>query len=74
MPPLLPPQLQMWKCPLLQRPPTQEELIRHNTTRDKVISVMNCIHWEGHDPHHHQQDFKGLPYPETRSTYDERME
>ncbi|OXA36533.1 hypothetical protein Fcan01_28702, partial [Folsomia candida] len=56
--PLLPPQLQMWKCPLLQRPPTQEELIRHNTTRDKVISVMNCIHWEGHDPHHHRRTLR----------------
>ncbi|OXA54191.1 uncharacterized protein LOC110850500 [Folsomia candida] len=61
------------------RLPTDEESIRHHTTREKVISVMTRIHREVIDPIKFREqmttkDFMFLEEPNIQPAYDEGME
>ncbi|OXA61477.1 Mitochondrial import receptor subunit TOM70 [Folsomia candida] len=58
---------------------TEDESISYSTSRENVISVMNCIHRDCLDvkivlEHLEINDFMVLPYPTIHSTYDESME
>ncbi|XP_035711093.1 uncharacterized protein LOC118436683 [Folsomia candida] len=69
-----------FRVPATLRPPTEEDFIRHHTSRDKVISVMNRIHREGLGPMTVKQqgvsthELMGLVEPKTYPAYDEGME